>query len=71
MCRGENHLGHVYALIVLDVKPVGKWKKYFREKPKLAWQIKKHKSNEILSIFIYLAFISYYCAKYQTFCHLT
>ena len=22
MCRGENHLGHVYALIVLVVKPV-------------------------------------------------
>ena len=53
MCRGENHLGHVYALIVLVVKPVGKWTKYFREKLKLAWQIKKHKSNEILSIFIY------------------
>ena len=25
MCRGENHLGHVYALIVLVVKPVSKW----------------------------------------------
>lgn len=24
MCRGENPLGHVYALIVLVVKPVSK-----------------------------------------------
>ena len=24
MCRGDNSLGHVYALIVLVVKPVGK-----------------------------------------------
>lgn len=31
MCRGENHLGFVFALIVLEVKPVGKWIKYFRD----------------------------------------
>ncbi len=26
MCRGQNHLGHVYALIVLVVNPVRKLK---------------------------------------------
>lgn len=35
MCRGDNSLGHVYALIVLVVKPVGKDKVFcilkFRE----------------------------------------
>ena len=25
MCRGDSNLGHVYALIVLVVKPVCKW----------------------------------------------
>ena len=28
MCRGENHLDNVYALIVLVVNPVRKWRKY-------------------------------------------
>ena len=36
MCRGENHLGHVYALIVLVVNPVREWGTYFHNVNNLA-----------------------------------
>ena len=38
MCRGDNSIGHVYALIVLVVKPVGKDFEHFEQDPK--WHLR-------------------------------